>query len=257
MASALTLALDAMGGDHAPGMVVEGVAVAAPRLNGARFLLFGDKARIEPLLAAQPALAGRCEIIHTEVVVAGDEKPSLALRKGRGSSMALAIEAVKEGRAAGAVSAGNTGALMAFGMMALRTLPGIRRPAICTILPTIAGDGVTMLDLGANVECDAETLVQFAVMGEAFARTLLGIARPTVGLLNVGSEEVKGHDTVRLAAQLLRETTLPIQFKGFVEGDGISSGDFDVVVTDGFTGNIALKTAEGTAKLIGAKMKQA
>jgi glycerol-3-phosphate acyltransferase PlsX len=250
-----TIALDAMGGDDAPSMVVGGVILAAERLLDTKFLLFGDKARLEPLLARHGGEGGgRIEIRHTDQRVSGDEKPSQALRKGRASSMGLAIEAVKQGEAVGAVSAGNTGALMALAKFALRMLPGIDRPAICTLLPTMRGQSV-VLDLGANVECDAETLVQFAIMGEAFARVMLGIARPSIALLNVGSEEVKGHDIVREAAQRLRDTALPIDFKGFVEGDGIGKGDVDVIVTDGFTGNVALKTVEGTAKLIGHHLR--
>lgn len=250
----VTIALDAMGGDDAPRMVVDGMFLARESLPDLRFLVFGDRAQLEPLVARHGTGGGAVEIRHTDQRVAGDEKPSQALRKGRASSMGLAIEAVKQGEAVAAVSAGNTGALMALAKFGLRMLPGIDRPAICTLLPTMRGQSV-VLDLGANVECDAETLVQFAIMGEAFARTMLGIARPSVALLNVGSEEVKGHDIVREAAQRLRDTSLPIDFKGFVEGDGIGKGDVDVIVTDGFTGNVALKTVEGTAKLIGHHLR--
>ncbi|MBM3569999.1 MAG: phosphate acyltransferase PlsX [Alphaproteobacteria bacterium] len=244
------IALDAMGGDRSPEMAIEGTALAARRHPGTRFLLHGDRARLEPLVAAKTALAGAVEIVHSDQVIVGDEKPSQALRRGRGSSMGMAIESVREGRAQGAVSAGNTGALMALAMFQLKTLPEIDRPAIVSVMPTKIGSISCMLDLGANVQCDADNLVQFAIMGAAFARVVIGIARPRVGLLNVGSEDLKGHDEVRLAAQLLRERALPFEFLGFVEGDAILSGEVDVTVTDGFTGNIALKAMEGAVKMV-------
>ena len=246
----MTIALDGMGGDRAPDMVVAGAAQAQARHPQIRFLLFGDRARLEPLLNAEPRLKDRCEIRHTLEAIGAEDKPSQALRKGRNSSMRLAIDAVAEGHAAGVVSAGNTGALMAMAKFVLKTLPGIDRPAIASCLPTNRGECV-MLDLGANIECDADNLVQFAVMGANFAHTVLGRLRPTVGLLNVGSEELKGHETIRAAAEMLRAVKgLAFEFYGFVEGDDIGKGTVDVVVTDGFTGNIALKTAEGTARLV-------
>ncbi|MDD9876772.1 MAG: phosphate acyltransferase PlsX, partial [Magnetovibrio sp.] len=196
------------------------------------------------------------EIRHTTDVVGGADKPAVALRAGRQSSMRLAINAVGTGEAAGIVSAGNTGALMAMAKFVLKTLPGIDRPAIATYFPTLRGETV-MLDLGANVECDANNLVQFAVMGEVFARNVLGVAKPTVGILNIGVEDLKGNESVKAAAGILRETDLPIKFYGFVEGDDVGAGTVDVVVTDGFTGNVALKMAEGTAKFIGSTLKQA
>lgn len=248
MSARLTIALDAMGGDHAPDIVIAGAALARERFPQVDFLLFGDEARIAPLLSQRPELAAVARIHHTSDVVGNDIKPSLALRSGRNSSMRLAIEAVGDGRAGVVVSAGNTGALMAMAKMVLKTLPGIDRPAIASFFPTQRGETV-MLDLGANIEVDADNLVQFAIMGSVFARTVLGLLEPTVGLLNVGSEEVKGHDWIRMAAQRLREAPLPLKFQGFVEGNDIAAGTVDVVVTDGFTGNIALKTAEGTAKL--------
>lgn len=248
MGAPLTIALDAMGGDQAPQMVVEGANIARKRFPQVRYLLFGDEQKIAPLVERSPGLKDCCEIRHTPDAVAGSEKPSVALRTGRRSSMRLAIDAVSTGDAAGVVSAGNTGALMAMGMIVLRTVPGIDRPAIASYFPTLRGESV-MLDLGANVVCDADNLVQFAVMGEVFARTVFGVAQPSVGLLNVGSEEQKGHEEVKAAATQLRSTDLPIRFHGFVEGNDITAGTVDVVVTDGFTGNIALKTAEGTAKL--------
>jgi glycerol-3-phosphate acyltransferase PlsX len=203
---------------------------------------------VSPLIARHKALAKASSVHHTDKLVAADEKPSTALRAGRNSSMRLAIDAVQAKEAAGVVSAGNTGALMAMSKFVLKTLPGIDRPAIASFYPTLRGESV-MLDLGANLVCDAENLVQFAIMGNVFARTVLGIHRPTVGLLNVGSEDVKGHEAVREAAAVLRATSLPGEFHGFVEGDDIARGTVDVIVTDGFTGNVALKTLEGTTKL--------
>ncbi|WP_420547118.1 phosphate acyltransferase PlsX [Curvivirga sp.] len=245
----LVLSLDAMGGDHAPEIVVKGAALAREKLPQASFLLFGDEKRLKPLVDAQPSLAGYVDIRHTDQMVKSTDKPSNALRNGRKSSMRLAIDAVKSGDADAAVSAGNTGALMAMAMFGLRTLPGIDRPAICTELPNLNGTSC-MLDLGANVECDADNLVQFAVMGEVFARTVMGRDKPSIGLLNVGVEELKGRDEVKLAAQMLTETNLPVKFHGFVEGDDITRGTVDVIVTDGYTGNIALKTMEGMGTML-------
>ena len=250
MSDCITIALDAMGGDRAPGMVVKGAEIALRRHPDTRFLLFGAEQKVRPLLAKVPRLAGAVTVQHTDEVVADDAKPSVALRTSRQSSMRLAIDAVADGRADGVVSAGNTGALMAIAKFALKMLPGIDRPAIASLFPTRRGESV-MLDLGANVECDAENLVQFALMGDVFARTVLGLVEPTVGLLNVGSEDMKGNDAVRGASARLRGAVSPIHFYGFVEGDDIAAGTVDVVVTDGFTGNVAVKTAEGTAKLFG------
>jgi glycerol-3-phosphate acyltransferase PlsX len=244
----LTLALDAMGGDQAPDMVIDGAEMARIRFPAVDFLIFGNEAMIRPLLERHQALAHRTTIFHTDEVVKNEDKPSVALRAGRNSSMRLAIDAVKEGKAAGVVSAGNTGALMAMAKLALRMLPGIDRPAIASFFPTERGESC-MLDLGANVECDAENLIQFAILGDMFARAVLGIPKPTIGLLNVGSEEMKGHDEVKRAGAILREGKVPVEFHGFIEGDDITAGTVDVVVTDGFTGNVALKTAEGTARL--------
>jgi glycerol-3-phosphate acyltransferase PlsX len=244
----ITLALDAMGGADAPGIVLSGANIALQRHPELRFLLFGAEDAVRPLLARLPGLADVSALHHTAEVVLDDAKPSLALRTGRQSSMRLAINAVAEGRADGVVSAGNTGALMAMAKFVLKMLPGIDRPAIASFFPTRHGESV-MLDLGANVECDADNLVQFALMGDVFARTVLGLVEPTVGLLNVGAEDLKGNDAVRGAAARLRGGMTPIRFHGFVEGDDIAAGTVDVVVTDGFTGNVAVKTAEGTAKL--------
>jgi len=248
VSASLTVALDAMGGDGAPEVIIAGAAIARERHPNAKFLFFGDQRRIAPLLAKRKSLDGVASIHHTTEMVGSDAKPGQALRAGRGTSMRLAIDAVGDGRAGVVVSAGNTGALMAMAKLVLKTLPGIHRPAIASIFPTQRGESV-MLDLGANVDCDADNLVQFAVMGSVFARTVLGLLKPRVGLLNIGSEEIKGHDILRLAAARLRAAPLPLDFHGFVEGNDIPAGTVDVVVTDGFTGNVALKTAEGTAKL--------
>jgi len=252
----VTIALDAMGGDRAPGMVVSGADIALQRHPEIRFLLFGAEQEVSPLLAKIPRLAGAVTVHHTDEAVADDARPSVALRAGRQTSMRLAIDAVADGRADGVVSAGNTGALMAIAKFVLKTLPGIDRPAIASFFPTRRGESV-MLDLGANVECDEENLVQFALMGDVFARTVLGLIEPTVGLLNVGSEDMKGNDAVRGASTRLRSAVSPVHFHGFIEGDDIAAGAVDVVVTDGFTGNVAVKTAEGTAKLFGEFLEAA
>jgi glycerol-3-phosphate acyltransferase PlsX len=252
----LVIALDAMGGDRAPEVVVEGAEIARERFPDIRFLMFGDQPRLERLVQSHPKLAAVTDYRHTTEVVSNEDKPSIALRSARESSMRLAINAVRDGDASCVVSAGNTGALMAIAKFVLKTLPGITRPAITTYYPTMRGESC-MLDLGANVQCDAENLVQFAVMGEVFARTVLGIDKPTIGLLNVGVEALKGRDEVREAAAILNETPLPIEFMGFVEGDDIPAGTVDVIVTDGFTGNVALKTAEGMTKLYTSFLKDA
>jgi glycerol-3-phosphate acyltransferase PlsX len=256
LAQSLVIALDGMGGDNAPDMVVRGAAMARERLPNASFLIFGDETVLSPLVAKEKILEGAVEIRHTDQVVTNEDKPSYAVRHLRDSSMRKAVDAVRDGEANCCVSAGNTGALMALAMMSLRTLSGVSRPAICSFFPTQKGE-TCMLDLGANVECSAHHLVQFAVMGEVFARTVMGISKPSVGLLNIGTEDMKGRDEIREAAALLRESALPIRFDGFVEGDGIAAGEVDVVVTDGFTGNVALKTAEGTSRLISAFLRQA
>jgi glycerol-3-phosphate acyltransferase PlsX len=245
-----------MGGDHAPAIVVEGAALARERYPEIKFIFFGDEAKVAPLISAHPILRLCSELRHTPDKIEADLKPSLALRQGRNSSMRLAINAVAEGEASCVVSAGNTGALMAMAKFVLRTLPGIDRPAIATMLPTITGE-VVMLDLGANIECDAENLVQFALMGAIFCRTVLGRAEPTIGLLNIGTEELKGHDEVRIAASILRERPIPGRLFGFVEGNDITAGTVDVVVTDGFSGNIALKSIEGAAHLMSHFLRQA
>lgn len=247
MSQRLTIALDAMGGDHGPEVVVAGAEIARVRHPEVFFLLYGDAEAIQPVLDRNPALKGNVEIRHTPDSVAGDTKPSVALRAGRQSSMRLAIDAVAQGDASCVVSAGNTGALMAMAKFVLKTLPGIDRPAIASTFPTQRGESI-MLDLGANAECQPEHLVQFGVMGAIFSRTVLGVRDPSIGVLNIGSEDVKGNEVVRAAAARLREMPLPGTFKGFIEGNDIGAGTVDVIVTDGFTGNVALKTAEGTVK---------
>ncbi|MBL4893920.1 MAG: phosphate acyltransferase PlsX [Emcibacter sp.] len=245
-----------MGGDDAPQIVIEGASIARERLPDVRFMIFGDETQIAPLVTKYPLLKESCEIIHTDKIVTAEEKPGQALRRGRESSMGLAIRAVKDGKACAAVSAGNTGALMAMSKFMLRTMPGIDRPALASLLPTSCGESI-MLDLGANVECTEDNLVQFAIMGAAFARTVLGLANPSVALLNVGVEELKGNEIIKNADRMLRDANLPMDYVGFTEGHGLANGDVDVVVTDGFTGNVALKTAEGTARMIAGMLKEA
>ena len=249
MSRDLTVSIDAMGGDAGPSVVVAALARTAVRHPAVKFLLHGDEAELKPLFAKRAKLLSRIDMRHTAERVRMEDKPSQALRRGRNSSMWRSIESVEKGEAQVAISAGNTGALMAMAMFQLRTLDGIDRPAIAALWPTKRGQSV-VLDVGANVASDAQQLVDFAIMGEAFARAILGLERPTVGILNVGAEDVKGNEAVRGAAHILRTVKLPIEFCGFVEGDDIAEGTVDVIVTDGFTGNIALKTAEGTAKLV-------
>lgn len=249
MPSKVRIALDAMGGDVGAAVVIPGAAISLGRHPKTEFLLVGDRTRIEPELDRHPKLKAASRIIHTEVAVSGEDKPSQALRRGRKtSSMWLAIDAVKKGEADVAVSAGNTGALMAMARFHLRTLPGINRPAITAMWPTMHGSTV-VLDLGATIGGDARHLVALAVMGAAMASVVFDKKRPTVGLLNIGTEEIKGHEEIREAGEILRATNLPeLDYIGFVEGDGIGKGLADVIVTEGYSGNIALKAAEGTAR---------
>ena len=254
MSEPYTLAIDAMGGDGAPEIVLDGLALIAERHPAARFLLVGDEARLRPLMAARARVAAACTVRHAGAVITAEMKPTAALRI-RDSSMRLAIDAVAGGQAQGVVSAGNTGALLALAKIVIKTLPGIDRPAMAGIGPSARGD-VVILDLGANVQCDARNLVEFAIMGDVFARTVLGLPQPTIGLLNVGSEELKGDERVRQAAEVLRLSHVAANFQGFVEGHDITAGTVDVVVTDGFTGNVALKTGEGAFKLVGDLLRQ-
>jgi phosphate acyltransferase len=252
------IAIDAMGGDIGPAVVVAGMARARRRDRALRFEVFGDEAQIKPELAKHRPLMEAVSLHHTTDFIQPSEKPSQAIRRAKTTSMGMSINAVKEGVADAALSGGNTGALMAMAKLALRTMPGIDRPALAALLPTLGVTDCVMLDLGANTECDAQNLVQFAVMGSAYSRTVLGIARPRVKLLNIGTEELKGTDELKEAAGLLREADyLPLRFEGFTEGDRLSRGDIDVVVTDGFSGNIALKTAEGTARFVTDLLRRA
>jgi phosphate acyltransferase len=241
----IKLAIDAMGGDDAPDMTIGGVALAQKKYPNVFFLLYGDEKRILPLLAKYKVDSGRIKIIHTDQVITGDMKPSAALRGSKSSSMRLAIEAVADGQADAVVSAGNTGAYMALSKMILKTLKGIDRPAIASPLPTLL-DRSVMLDLGANVECSTENLLQFALMGQVYCQEVLGKPNPSVGLLNIGAEDLKGNTVIRETYAILKEKQWVNNFKGFVEGNDVLTGKVDVIVTDGFTGNVSLKTAEGT-----------
>src|SRR5919112_356691 len=258
MPKPVRLSLDAMGGDHGPSVVIPGAALALERHPDLRFLVFGQQSLIEPLLAQNAKLQAATEIRHTDLSIAMDEKPSVAIRMGRGkSSMWRSVQAVRDGEADACVSAGNTGALMAMAKICLKTMAHIERPAIAAMWPTLRGESI-VLDVGATIGADAGHLVDMAIMGAAMARIVFDLDRPTVGLLNVGTEEIKGIETVREAARILRETNLPyLDYRGFVEGDDLGKGTVDVVVTEGFTGNIALKTAEGTAKQIGEYLRAA
>ena len=252
------IAVDAMGGDDGVRVMVEGAALARRRHDRFKFLLVGDEARIKAALDDHPNLRSASEVLHAEDTIGGEEKPSQALRRAKTTSMGLAVEAVKSGKAGAAVSGGNTGALMAIAKIALRTLPGIDRPALAALLPTLGDNDLVMLDLGANTECDARNLVEFAVMGAAYSRVVTGRIAPRVRLLNIGTEEIKGTDSLQEAAAMLRraEGTLAMSFDGYAEADILGSGLFDVVVSDGFSGNIALKAVEGTAKFVADLLKR-
>ncbi|MGE0045833.1 MAG: phosphate acyltransferase PlsX [Hyphomonadaceae bacterium] len=258
MADGLVLSIDGMGGDGAPEIVVEGLEIAAQRLPGVRFLLHGDEAALRTLVARHPRLAPIVELRPAEAAPIGMQvKPSQALRQGKGSSLWNAIQSVADGEANAVVSAGNTGAYMAIAMFRLRTMQGVHRPALAARWPSAKGTYVVMLDVGANVSADGEQLVEFAIMGEAFQRAVSGLEKPSVGLLNVGAEDQKGHEEIRAAARLIRESGIDLAYHGFVEGDDLAKGTVDVLVTDGFTGNIALKAGEGTARLVGQLLREA
>jgi glycerol-3-phosphate acyltransferase PlsX len=258
MAQSLTVSLDAMGGDHGPEIVLAGAAAALERKPGLRFVLYGEEAAVSSILERHVALKSASRLIDCEITISMEDKPSQALRRGRWKSgMWRAIEAVKNGEADFCVSAGNTGALMAMSKFCLRTMAGIERPAMAALWPTLKGESI-VLDVGANIGADAGQLIDFALMGSAMARALYDLDRPTVGLLNIGVEEVKGMEEVREAGQILRESKMPnLDYHGFVEGDDLGRGTVDVVVTEGFSGNIALKTAEGTARQIGEYLRVA
>ncbi len=252
------IAIDAMGGDTGASAMIAGASRALRKDPSLRFTFYGDEPRVRDEIERHKNLAGRVAVIHSPEAIEPSEKPSQAIRRARTTSMGMAINAVKEEKADAALSGGNTGALMAMSKLALRTMPGIDRPALAALLPTLGETDVIMLDLGANTECDAQNLVQFAVMGSAYARTVLKIGVPRVMLLNIATEELKATDELKAAAALLREADyLPRRCDGFTEGDQLSRGQVDVVVTDGFSGNIALKTAEGTARFVTDLLRRA
>lgn len=258
MTDSSRIAVDAMGGDEGLAVMLAGVARARRKFEGMKFILVGDDAAIREGLKNHPNLTAHSEIVHAPDTVGSSDKPSQAIRRAKTTSMGIAIDMVKQGRAGAAVSSGNTGALMAMAKLALRTMPGIDRPALAALLPTLGDNDVVVLDLGANTECDARNLVQFAVMGAAYARTTMDLERPRVALLNIGTEDQKGTDIIRDAAATLRAADdLPLDFTGFIEGDRLSRGEVDVIVCDGFSGNIALKTAEGTARFVADLLKRA
>ncbi|AOZ69738.1 phosphate acyltransferase [Rhodobacter xanthinilyticus] len=256
---ALVISVDAMGGDRGPEAVLDGVAIVAKSSPALRFIVHGPEATLAPLLAAR-GLSGVCTLRHAEGVVTMHDKPSAVMRNGKGTSMWSTIESVRAGEAEVAVSCGNTGALMAVSMLRLRKMPGVNRPAIASFWPSRNPSGWNvMLDMGADVKADAPDLLTYGLMGTSYARNALGLTRPRVGLLNVGTEEHKGHAELKAAYELMRAAQDAGQFEfiGFVEGNDLPSARVDVIVTDGFTGNIALKTGEGTAKLAGDLLKDA
>ncbi|MBR4931598.1 MAG: phosphate acyltransferase PlsX [Alphaproteobacteria bacterium] len=255
MSNTLVISIDAMGGDNAPEAVIEGVARVAKKDDSVFFFLFGDEDKIKKLADINRLPDNRYKIHHTTDVIKGDAKPSIAIRSGRESSMWKAIMSVRNGYSKAVVSAGNTGALMAMSKICLGTLSGIDRPAIAGVMPALTGP-IVALDLGANAECNSQNLVEFSIMGHVLYRVLFQAEKPTVGLLNIGSEETKGRDEIREAATVLKGLTDKVNFIGFVEGNDICAGKSNVVVSDGFSGNIALKTIEGTAKFITSTLKE-
>ncbi|MDB5670615.1 MAG: plsX [Alphaproteobacteria bacterium] len=258
MGSAPRIAIDAMGGDVGPAVMVAGAALAFQRRSDLSFLLFGKEDAIRSELARWPELERIAQVVHSPDVISAEDKPSQAIRRAKTTSMGQAIAAVKAGEADAMVSGGNTGALMAMSKLSLRTMPGIDRPALAALLPTLGENDVVVLDLGANTECDAQNLVQFAVMGAAYARVVLDLERPRLQLLNIGTEELKGTGELKEAAAILREAAyLGMRFDGFIESDKLSRGDVDVIVTDGFSGNIALKSIEGTARFVTDLLRRA
>ena len=255
MTNSIHLSLDAMGGDNAPQIIVDGAAQSKIRYPDVKFSFFGNKNKLLPLVSSLKTLKDS-QIIHTDEIIGANQKPSIAVRKGKNSSMGLAIQSVKTGQTDAIVSAGNTGALMAMTKLFLRPIEGITRPAIAAYFPTIRGESC-MLDLGANIECDAKNLVQFAFMGQAFANIVMGVNNPTISLLNIGEEEQKGLDYIKEASQILTKLKDQINYTGFIEGDKIAQGISDVIIADGFSGNVSLKTAEGTALLVTSYLKKA
>jgi len=253
--SNLTLALDAMGGDFGPQITVPASMQALLRYPQLKITLFGDKQQIQRYLTPEFSPHPRLKLVHCEQVVTMSDKPLIAIRKRRDSSMRKAIDMVQQGQADACVSAGNTGVLMAMAKLILKTLPGIDRPALVALLPSVNNKPVYMLDLGANVSCDSEALFQFAVMGSVLANTVNGIKSPRISLLNIGEEDIKGNDVVRQTADLLKNSSV-INYQGFIEGHQIFDGNTDVIVCDGFVGNISLKTTEGVANLMLEHIKQ-
>ncbi|MGH1377294.1 MAG: phosphate acyltransferase PlsX [Alphaproteobacteria bacterium] len=259
----VNIAIDAMGGDFGPKVIIPALEMVLDGRPEVSFLIYGDEVEIKKHLKKHPKLTDHVKIFHTDKMVKNDDKPSAALRASKGSGMRMAIEAVKSGEADAVVSAGNTGALMAMAKIVLKTIPGIHRPAIASVMPGLNGDTI-MLDLGANVLVDADTLVQFAVLGSVFARAnktrnddgVQNDIRPTVGLLNIGTEDTKGPEHVRAAGEILSRIDFPGEYKGFVEGNDITKGDVDVIVSDGYAGNIALKTMEGVGHLVRTYLKE-
>ena len=255
LTNSIHLSLDAMGGDNAPQIIVDGAAQSKIRYPDVKFSFFGNKNKLLPLVSSSKTLKDS-QIIHTDEIIGANQKPSIAVRKGKNSSMGLAIQSVKTGQTDAIVSAGNTGALMAMTKLFLRPIEGITRPAIVAYFPTVSGESC-MLDLGANIECDAKNLVQFAFMGQAFANIVMGVNNPTISLLNIGEEEQKGLDYIKEASQILTKLKDQINYTGFIEGDKIAQGTSDVIIADGFSGNVSLKTAEGTALLVTSYLKKA
>ena len=255
MSGNLVISIDAMGGDNSPRVVIEGLAIANKKNPDVHFLLFCDESKVLPLLNSYPNLKKVCELRNAPDVVRNEDKPSQVIRN-RNTSMYMAIDAVRKGEAKAVVSAGNTGALMAISKLTLKTIQRIHRPAIVSIMPHLTGKYV-MLDLGANTECDAVNLAEFALMGNIVAKHALGIEKPRVALLNIGAEEMKGKEEIHQAAKIIRNSQLDIDFIGYIEPHELPNGKADVVVADGFTGNIALKSTEGTAKLVVRLLKNA
>jgi len=252
----INIALDCMGGDRAPQIVIEGAEIIASSIENCFFLLFGDASKINPILIRCPNLKNKSSIFHTSDYISSSEKPSNALRRGTKSSMRLAIDALKNNQCHAVISAGNTGALMAISKVVLRLLDKIERPAIITSIPNQNNSGTIFLDMGANIDSPGDVLYQFGIMGHAFSRIVNKVDEPKIGILNVGSEELKGNNQVREAAEMLKNSHLAANFYGYVEGDDITKGTVDVVVTDGFCGNITLKAIEGTAKMVGYFIKK-
>ncbi|MBR2137387.1 MAG: phosphate acyltransferase PlsX [Alphaproteobacteria bacterium] len=249
----LVISVDAMGGDHSPRVVVEGIALAHKENPDMKFLLFGDETKVNDEMKKFPALKDFCTVVHASEYVRNEDKPSQVIRN-KNTSMYMAIDAVRKGEARAVISAGNTGALMAISKMILKTIQKIHRPAICTSIPHKNGMCV-MLDLGANTECSAVNLAEFAIIGNILAKHTLEINRPRIALLNIGAEEMKGREEIHQAAKMIKNTHLDLNFIGYIEPHQIGEGYADVIVSDGFTGNIALKTMEGTAKLVSGMLK--